>query len=170
MASSIADFSFWQSWVKRGVLEVRTSGTKQSRGGKDAVRMTWFRWELVLARFPPILRISFRTCHFGFLFCFDWQNSFRFWQSFPSLATRNPFGKRRSRRDWWEGQSPFQEEDGTMTGNGIESDFVLPDSLFISDYSTLPAFYPHFDANCRFFCTISMSPDSSAPFCSPNAP
>ena len=56
-----------------------------------------------------------------------------------------------------------------MTGNGIESDFVLPDSLFISDYSTMPAFYPHFGANCRFFCTISMSPDSSAPFCSPNA-
>ena len=56
-----------------------------------------------------------------------------------------------------------------MTGNGIESDFVLPDSLFISDYSTLPAFYPHFGANCRFFCTISMSPDSSALFCSPNA-
>ena len=55
-----------------------------------------------------------------------------------------------------------------MTGNGIESDFVLPDSLFISDYSTLPAFYPHFGANCRFFCTISISPDSSAPFCSPN--
>ena len=53
-----------------------------------------------------------------------------------------------------------------MTGNGIESDFVLPDSLFISDYSTLPAFYPHFDANCRFFCTISMSPDSSTPFAS----
>ena len=51
-----------------------------------------------------------------------------------------------------------------MTGNGIESDFVLPDSLFISDYSTLPSFYPHFGANCRFFCTISMSPDSSAPF------
>ena len=51
-----------------------------------------------------------------------------------------------------------------MTGNGIESDFVLPDSLFISDYSTLPAFYPHFGANCRFFCTISMSPDSSALF------
>ena len=51
-----------------------------------------------------------------------------------------------------------------MTGNGIESDFVLPDSLFISDYSTMPAFYPHFGANCRFFCTISMSPDSSAPF------
>ena len=56
-----------------------------------------------------------------------------------------------------------------MTGNGIESDFVLPDSLFISDYSTLPSFYPHFGANCRFFCTISMSPDSSALFCSPNA-
>ena len=56
-----------------------------------------------------------------------------------------------------------------MTGNGIESDFVLPDSLFISDYSTLPAFYPHFGANCRFFCTISMSPDSSTLFCSPNA-
>ena len=56
-----------------------------------------------------------------------------------------------------------------MTGNGIEPDFVLPDSLFISDYSTLPAFYPHFGANCRFFCTISMSPDSSALFCSPNA-
>ena len=56
-----------------------------------------------------------------------------------------------------------------MTGNGIESDFVLPDSLFISDYSTMPAFYPHFGANCRFFCTISMSPDSSAPFGSPNA-
>ena len=56
-----------------------------------------------------------------------------------------------------------------MTGNGIESDFVLPDSLFISDYSTMPAFYPHFGANCRFFCTISMLPDSSAPFCSPNA-
>ena len=53
-----------------------------------------------------------------------------------------------------------------MTGNGIESDFVLPDSLFISDYSTLPAFYPHFGANCRFFCTISMSPDSSTPFAS----
>ena len=51
-----------------------------------------------------------------------------------------------------------------MTGNGIESDFVLPDSLFILDYSTLPAFYPHFGANCRFFCTISMSPDSSALF------
>lgn len=51
-----------------------------------------------------------------------------------------------------------------MTGNGIESDFVLPDSLFISDYSTLPSFYPHFGANCRFFCTISMSPDSSTPF------
>ena len=56
-----------------------------------------------------------------------------------------------------------------MTGNGIESDFVLPDSLFISDYSTLPSFYPHFGANCRFFCTISMSPDSSTLFCSPNA-
>ena len=56
-----------------------------------------------------------------------------------------------------------------MTGNGIESDFVLPDSLFISDYSTLPSSYPHFGANCRFFCTISMSPDSSALFCSPNA-
>ena len=56
-----------------------------------------------------------------------------------------------------------------MTGNGIESDFVLPDSLFISDYSTMPAFYPHFGANCRFFCTISMSPDSSTLFCSPNA-
>ena len=56
-----------------------------------------------------------------------------------------------------------------MTGNGIESDFVLPDSLFILDYSTLPSFYPHFGANCRFFCTISMLPDSSAPFCSPNA-
>ena len=56
-----------------------------------------------------------------------------------------------------------------MTGNGIESDFVLPDSLFILDYSTLPSFYPHFGANCRFFCTISMSPDSSALFCSPNA-
>ena len=53
-----------------------------------------------------------------------------------------------------------------MTGNGIESDFVLPDSLFISDYSTLPAFYPHFGANCRFFCTISMLPDSSTPFAS----
>ena len=53
-----------------------------------------------------------------------------------------------------------------MTGNGIESDFVLPDSLFISDYSTLPSFYPHFGANCRFFCTISMSPDSSTPFAS----
>ncbi len=53
-----------------------------------------------------------------------------------------------------------------MTGNGIESDFVLPDSLFISDYSTMPAFYPHFGANCRFFCTISMSPDSSTPFAS----
>ena len=53
-----------------------------------------------------------------------------------------------------------------MTGNGIESDFVLPDSLFISDYNTLPAFYPHFGANCRFFCTISMSPDSSTPFAS----
>ena len=51
-----------------------------------------------------------------------------------------------------------------MTGNGIESDFVLPDSLFISDYSTLPSSYPHFGANCRFFCTISMSPDSSALF------
>ena len=56
-----------------------------------------------------------------------------------------------------------------MTGNGIESDFVLPDSLFISDYSTLPSFYLHFGANCRFFCTISMSPDSSTLFCSPNA-
>ena len=53
-----------------------------------------------------------------------------------------------------------------MTGNGIESDFVLPDLLFISDYSTLPAFYPHFGANCRFFCTISMLPDSSTPFAS----
>ncbi len=53
-----------------------------------------------------------------------------------------------------------------MTGNGIESDFVLPDSLFISDYSTLPAFYQHFGANCRFFCTISMLPDSSTPFAS----
>ena len=42
-----------------------------------------------------------------------------------------------------------------MTGNGIESDFVLPDSLFISDYSTLPAFYPHFDANCRFFSQLA---------------
>ena len=57
-----------------------------------------------------------------------------------------------------------------MTGNGIESDFVLPDSLFISDYSTLPAFYPHFGANCRFFCTISMSPDSSALFPSRTLP
>ena len=37
---------------------------------------------------------------------------------------------------------------------------------FISDYSTLPAFYQHFGANCRFFCTISMSPDSSTPFAS----
>ena len=54
-----------------------------------------------------------------------------------------------------------------MTGNGIESDFVLPDSLFISDYSTLPSFYPHFGANCRFFCTISMSPDSSTLFLLP---
>jgi hypothetical protein len=53
-----------------------------------------------------------------------------------------------------------------MTGNGIESDFVLPDSLFISDYSTLPSFYQHFGANCRFFCTISMLPDSSTPFAS----
>ena len=53
-----------------------------------------------------------------------------------------------------------------MTGNGIESDFVLPDSLFISDYSTLPSFYLHFGANCRFFCTISMLPDSSTPFAS----
>ena len=42
-----------------------------------------------------------------------------------------------------------------MTGNGIESDFVLPDSLFISDYSTLPAFYPHFGANCRFFAQLA---------------
>ena len=42
-----------------------------------------------------------------------------------------------------------------MTGSGIESDFVLPDSLFISDYSTLPAFYPHFDANCRFFAQLA---------------
>ena len=57
-----------------------------------------------------------------------------------------------------------------MTGNGIESDFVLPDSLFISDYSTMPAFYPHFGANCRFFCTISMSPDSSALFPSRTLP
>ena len=57
-----------------------------------------------------------------------------------------------------------------MTGNGIESDFVLPDSLFISDYSTLPAFYPHFGANCRFFCTISMSPDSSTLFPSRTLP
>ena len=57
-----------------------------------------------------------------------------------------------------------------MTGSGIESDFVLPDSLFISDYSTLPAFYPHFGANCRFFCTISMSPDSSALFPSRTLP
>ena len=57
-----------------------------------------------------------------------------------------------------------------MTGNGIESDFVLPDSLFISDYSTLPSFYPHFGANCRFFCTISMSPDSSALFPSRTLP
>ena len=56
-----------------------------------------------------------------------------------------------------------------MTGSGIESDFVLPDSLFISDYSTLPAFYPYFGANCRFFCTISMSPDSSTPFASRGA-
>ena len=57
-----------------------------------------------------------------------------------------------------------------MTGNGIESDFVLPDSLFISDYSTMPAFYPHFGANCRFFCTISMSPDSSTLFPSRTLP
>ena len=57
-----------------------------------------------------------------------------------------------------------------MTGNGIESDFVLPDSLFISDYSTLPSSYPHFGANCRFFCTISMSPDSSALFPSRTLP
>ena len=42
-----------------------------------------------------------------------------------------------------------------MTGNGIESDFVLPDSLFISDYSTLPSSYPHFGANCRFFAQLA---------------
>ena len=41
---------------------------------------------------------------------------------------------------------------------------------FISDYSTLPAFYQHFGANCRFFCTISMSPDSSALFPSRTLP